>query len=185
MSKKIGSWTQLESKIAYENPWIKVREDKVLRPDGKLGLYGVVITPPSVIIVAVNETNQFYLLKQFRYPTERYSWEVPAGSTDNEEPLLAAQRELAEETNMKAETWTKLAVIQTNNGVCSELANIFLAQELTPTNQHNSKVLEEGIEEFKYVSFKEIITMVNTAELTDSRSITAIFHAALKLHLIS
>ena len=69
-------WKTLTSRIAYENAWIRLREDKVLRPDGHEGIYGVVELRPSVGVVAVNAVREIVLVGQWRYPLDRYSWEI-------------------------------------------------------------------------------------------------------------
>ena len=91
--------------MAYENPWIRVREDAVLRPDGEPGVYGVVeVRSPAVFVVPVTEAGEIVLVSVDRYSLGGLSWEVPAGGTDGEETLAAAVRELREETGLAAHT---------------------------------------------------------------------------------
>jgi len=92
-------WKTLDSRIAYENAWIRLREDAVIRPDGNPGIYSVVEIRPSVGVVALSDAEQIVLVGQWRYPLGRYGWEIPrGGSMDGESDLLAvAQRELREE----------------------------------------------------------------------------------------
>ena len=88
-------WRTLSSRNVYENPWISVREDSVIRPDGEPGIYGVVHYKNTAVGVLPVEEDHIYLVGQYRYPLERYSWEIPEGGCPkDEEPLRAAQREL-------------------------------------------------------------------------------------------
>src|SRR5258708_5043977 len=95
-----NSWKRLSSVIVYKNPWWQVREDKIIRPGGEEGTYCVIETPQSAEIVAVTEKQEVYLIGQYRYPIEKFSWTVPGGTVDNETEdfLEAAKRELREET---------------------------------------------------------------------------------------
>ena len=102
-------WRVLGSRPVYENPWISVREDEVVRPDGNLGIYGVVHYKNTAVGVLPVEDGHVYLVGQYRYPLERYSWEIPEGGCpEDEDPLQAARRELKEETGLEATRWEKL-----------------------------------------------------------------------------
>ncbi len=92
-------WRTLSSRIVYRNPWLTLREDTVIRPDGAEGIYSVVEMRPSCGVVAINEDNQIALVGQWRYVHGKYSLEIPTGgSEEGEAPLDAAKRELLEET---------------------------------------------------------------------------------------
>ncbi|HET9633323.1 MAG TPA: NUDIX domain-containing protein, partial [Terrabacter sp.] len=94
------TWPTTESRLVYENAWIRVREDAVTRPDGSDGTYGVVeVRRPAVFVVALTDEDEVVLVTVDRH-TVGHSVEVPAGGTDGEDPLRAAQRELAEETGL-------------------------------------------------------------------------------------
>jgi hypothetical protein len=96
-------WRVLGSRPVYENPWISVREDEVVRPDGNPGIYGVVHYKNTAVGVLPVEDGHVYLVGQYRYPLERYSWEIPEGGCpEDEDPLQAARRELKEETGLSA-----------------------------------------------------------------------------------
>ena len=96
------SWPVERTREVYANRWITVREDQVRRPDGSPGVYGVVtVRSPAVFVVALTEAVEVLLVTIDRH-TVGPSVEVPAGGTDGEDPLVAARRELAEETGMAA-----------------------------------------------------------------------------------
>ena len=126
-------WKTLSSRVVYHNPWIKVREDQVLRPDGKPGIYGVVETKVACGVVALSESNEVYLVGQYRYPTEMYSWEIVEGGAEHgEDPLEATKRELQEEAGLTAASWEPLGDdIHLSNCFSSEVAKLYLARELT------------------------------------------------------
>src|SRR5208337_3190204 len=104
MSDPTNPWTTLSSRLVYENPWIRVREDQVLRPDGQPGIYGVVeFKNRAVGVLPVDDEGCIWLVGQHRYPLNSYSWEIPeGGSPQSETTEETARRELKEETGLSA-----------------------------------------------------------------------------------
>ena len=99
-------WKRIESRTVYTNPWLTLREDRVIRPDGKSGIYTVVETRIATGVVALTPDEEIYLIGQYRYPTEEYSWEIVEGGSDpGEDPLDTAKRELREEAGLVAAQW--------------------------------------------------------------------------------
>jgi len=173
------AWVTSTSEIVYENRWIRVREDQVVRPDGTDGLYGVVeLRQPAVFVVALTDGDEVVLLTVDRHTTGR-SVEVPAGGTDGEEPLVAAQRELLEETGYRASSWVHVGTMQALNGVCEAPEHVFVARGLTlakATGHH-----EEGISDVRTVPFAEVLAMVARGEVTDGETVAALMYAAIHL----
>src|SRR5947199_8415585 len=103
-------WTRRSRAVAYQNPWITVYHDEVLRPDGQPGIYGVVhYRNRAVGAVVLDEQDRVLLVGQYRYTLDLYSWEIPeGGAAPDEDPLAAAQRELREETGCSAAHWQEL-----------------------------------------------------------------------------
>lgn len=141
-------------------------------PDGKKGEYNVVVSPPSVYIVAVNEQKQIALVKLFRYTTQRWSVEVPAGNSDGQRRLVAAKRELQEEAGVKAKTWKKIGEYQITPGLMSEIGHVYLAKNLSFTL--DNKQAEEGIEQVIWVSYSKALTMIQKGEISDAHTIVAL-----------
>jgi 8-oxo-dGDP phosphatase len=173
------AWVTRLSDVVYENQWIRVREDQVVRPDGTDGLYGVVeVRQPAVFVVALTEADEVVLITADRHTTGR-SVEVPAGGTDGEDPLLAAQRELLEETGYSASDWSLVGSMQALNGVCEAPEHVFVARGLTlndATGHH-----EEGISDVRRVPFGEVLAMVSSGEITDGETVAALMYAAIHL----
>ncbi len=121
------TWQTRASRTVYENRWIRVDEHDVLGPHGE-GIYGVVeMQHPAVFVVALDEDDRVCLVSLERYTTGS-SWEVPAGGSDGEDPLVAARRELAEETGMTAREWTPLGRMNALNGIARAPEFVFLAR---------------------------------------------------------
>ena len=105
-------WITHASEKKYENPWIVVTEHEVSHPNGDPGIYGVVhMKNRAVGVVPLDGDGYTWLVGQYRYTLEEYSWEIPEGGADPEDPLSGAQRELLEETGLEAEAWSHLQTV--------------------------------------------------------------------------
>jgi 8-oxo-dGTP pyrophosphatase MutT (NUDIX family) len=170
-------WRMLGSRLVYENSWISVREDSVVRPDGEPGIYGVVHYKNTAVGVLPVEDDHVYLVGQYRYPLERYSWEIPEGGCpEYEEPLRAARRELKEETGLEAESWRRLGEAYLSNSVADEHAVWFLATDLTPGEPQNEGTEVIGV---RRVPLREAVAMVMDGRITDALSALALTTYAL------
>jgi 8-oxo-dGTP pyrophosphatase MutT (NUDIX family) len=170
-------WKTLSSRTVYQNPWITVREDQVVRPDGNPGIYGVVSSRTATGVVARAPSGKLLLVGQYRYPTDRYSWEIPEGGGDpSEDPLLIIQRELREETGYEATVWRPLSptAIYLSNCFSNEELYLFYADELTFVGDDPDPTEELVVRE---ASFEECLAMVRSGEITDAPSIMGIMFA--------
>lgn len=165
-------WKRLSSRTAYQNPWITVREDKVIHPDGHEGIYAVVEVPPSVFIVALDEDRKIWLVDCFRYSTERMSLEIPAGGTEGKDPLESAKRELQEETGLVAGEWQKIGELDAHNGVCREVIYIFLATQLKQTGVHEQEA--DGIKRSLSMPVTDVYDAIKNGRIRDSETIAAL-----------
>ena len=125
--------TTTSSRIAYENRWMRVREDRIAYPDGTPGLYGVVEKADFVLVVA-REGGRVHLVEQYRYPVRRRQWEFPQGLMERNEAdhALCARRELREETGLDAASFVDAGELFLAAGFCTQLFRVFLATGLRP-----------------------------------------------------
>lgn len=166
-------WRTLGAREVYRNPWMSVTEYSVRRPDGKTGIYGVVDPGDNATIVALDETERIALVGEFRYVTQQHQWMLPSGKVeDGEEPLAAAQRELAEEAGVAAEEWTSLGAYHLSNGILKQVSHIFLARGLQPATAH-----PEGTEQFTMRSLPlgDAVEACLRGEIADAPSVLGIW----------
>ena len=170
-------WRTESSQVVYQNQWIRVREDQVIRPDGQAGVYGVVEIRPSVGVVALNEHDEIVLVGQWRYSVNRYSWEVPRGGSHPGEIdiLEVAKRELAEEAGLRAQQWQTLGPVDVCNGVANDVQTLFLATGLSGTEMQLDPE-EDIVVEWK--PFEEAVQMVMDGRITEVCSVAGILKVA-------
>ena len=176
MDEMINPWKKLSEKIIYDNPWINVQEHQVVNPSGGKGIYGKVSFKNKAIgIIPVDKEGNTWLIGQYRYTLEEYSWEIPMGGGPLDEDILdAAKRELKEETGLTAKKWINIMRIHTSNSVTDEEGFIFLAQELS-----QGETDFEDTEDLKIwkLPFTDVVDMVMSGKITDSLSIAGILKA--------
>jgi 8-oxo-dGTP pyrophosphatase MutT (NUDIX family) len=172
-------WTTLGSRPVYSNPWISVREDQVIRPDGRPGIYGVIhFENKAVGVLPVEADGRVWLVGQYRYPIGRYSWEIPEGGGHGVETAEeTALRELREETGLAAGRLELISTAHLSNSVSDEVAYVFRATDLQPGSSS-----PEGTErlQVRCVAWTEAWAMLQRAEITDSMSVIALLHEAVR-----
>ncbi|MBU1178431.1 NUDIX hydrolase [Patescibacteria group bacterium] len=132
-------WKKLSSKIVYKNQRLQLREDTVIRPDGKRGKYSIVERPPVNFVIALDQKGSIFFIKEYRYPIKKTILQLPAGTTDkNISCLVSAKKELFEETGLKAKSWEKLGKFYIGPGHENIYANIFLATKLNVSQLNKS-----------------------------------------------
>ncbi len=173
MEQRDNPWQVTGTEQIYENPWISVTEFKVINPGGGHGIYGKVhFKNLAVGVAALDEDGQLWLVGQYRFPLDQYSWEIPEGGCPlGTDPLEAAKRELREETGLMATEWTKLLEIHLSNSVSDEFGIIWKATGLI---RHTPEPEETERLDVKKISLDEAYRLVETFEITDSLSVAAI-----------
>lgn len=164
---------QLSTKIVYENPWMKVREDQVEFIGGHTGIYGVIEKSHFAIIIPYDGEN-FHLVKQYRYAISLNSVEFPQGVHEDEEdidPLTLAKAELLEETGLIAHTMIHIGFLYEAGGYCNQGFHIYFATDLT---QRESKLdlTEEGLEKL-IMTPEEFEQAVISGGITDAPTVSA------------
>ncbi|MBC6904562.1 NUDIX hydrolase [Saccharophagus sp. K07] len=175
---RVGGWQRLSSRVAYENPWIKVFHEEVKTPNGTDGIYGLVhFKGTAVGVVPVDDEGNTWLVRQSRYTLNQFTWEIPeGGAKEGESTLECAKRELAEEAGLQACEWQELLRIHTSNSVTDEAGVLYLARGLSPCAQNLDAT--EDIEVRK-LPLQEAIQMVVNGEITDALSIAALLRLAI------
>ncbi len=172
-------WITIESRPVYENPWISVREDRVIRPDGQPGIYGVVhFKSRAVGVLPVEADGSVWLVGQHRYPLGAYSWEIPeGGGPEGETPEDSARRELREETGLIAGRLEFLGLSHLSNSVSDEAAYLFRATDLTP-----GRAEPEGTESLlvRRFDWPDAWAMVRDGRITDSMSLIVLLREAIR-----
>ncbi len=171
-------WKCKSTQLIYENPWIRLDEDQVIRPNGTEGIYGRIHFKNKAIgIIPLDEAGNTWLVGQYRYTLNQYSWEIPMGGVPlNENTLEGAQRELKEETGLSATRWTELLKIHTSNSVTDEFGFVFLAEGLTQGQEEWDETEDLSI---RKLPLAEAIRMVMHGEITDSISIAGLLKLSL------
>jgi len=171
-------WKTLTKQEVYANPWINVSHREVLNPTGGEGIYGVVeFKNIAVGIVPLDDDYHTWLVGQYRYTINQYSWEIPEGGCPlGTDPLVSAKRELKEETGLVAQDWKPLLEIHTSNSVTNEYGIIYVAKKL---RQEIAEPEETEDLQIKRLPFTEVLKMVMNGTITDSMSIAAILKTKL------
>ncbi len=172
-------WKTLSSKEIYNNRWIQVEEHNVINPAGGDGIYGKVHFKNKAIgIIPMDNEGNIWLVGQYRYTLNAYSWEIPEGGGPvGIPPLESAQRELKEETGITATQWQLIMRFHTSNSVTDEEGFVFLAEELA----FGESQLEETEADLvvRKLPFREAVKMVMDGDITDSMSVAGILKVAL------
>ncbi|WP_259068367.1 NUDIX domain-containing protein [Mucilaginibacter sp. X4EP1] len=175
---KENPWKITGEKVAYDNPWINVTEYQVLNPSGNPGIYGKVHFKNFAIgVLPLDNDMNTYLVGQYRFPLEQYSWEMPEGGGHlDHDPIESAKRELLEETGLKAANWTEIQRIHLSNSVSDELSILYLARGLEQFEAEPEETEQLVVHK---LPFEEVYQMVCRGEITDAMTITAVLRVRL------
>lgn len=164
----------LSTKTVYENPWMRVREDAVIRPDGSSGIYGIMDCGDSVVVAALNGRDEMYLINVFSYAASAWSWSLPGGRDDGEHTELAAKRELAEETGIVAHTWDFLGKTRIAGGLITERTSFYLARDLLfgyRVEADDKDLINGG----KFATLDAVDTMIRNGDIDDCQTVTGMY----------
>jgi 8-oxo-dGTP pyrophosphatase MutT (NUDIX family) len=173
-------WQITGEKPVYDNKWINVTEYQVINPSGNPGIYGKVHFKNRAIgVIPLDSDMNTYLVGQYRFVLNAYSWEIPEGGGPlDEAPLEAAKRELLEETGLKANEWTEILQMHLSNSVSDELSIIYLARGLEQFEAEPEDTEDLIVNK---VPFEEVYQMVCNGQITDSVAVAAILKVKLLL----
>ncbi len=166
-------WQITGKQEIYDNPWIKVTEFKVLNAAGNKGIYGKIHFKHLAIgIIPLDENYNTWLVGQYRFPLNVYSWEIPEGGGKLDiEPVESAKRELLEETGLTANRWTEILTMHLSNSVSDEKGIIFIAQDVS---EGQAQPDEDEVLQIKKLPFEQVFDMVMNNEITDSLAVAGI-----------
>jgi 8-oxo-dGTP pyrophosphatase MutT (NUDIX family) len=165
---------QLSTRMAYQTPYLRLREDKIRRPDGSDGIYSYVDKPDFALVIAV-ENDGFHLVEQYRYPVRARSWEFPQGTFPGMNPAAApehlAREELRQETGITAAVMSHLGHLYCASGMSNQGFDVFMATGLT----HGTAELEVEEQDLVHRWFprREVEAMIRTGVITDDSTLAA------------
>jgi 8-oxo-dGTP pyrophosphatase MutT (NUDIX family) len=179
LPRRVGPYTLLSTQVQYENPWMRVREDKVIRPGGSAGRFGVVEMVSGSSVLAIDDDRSVYLVREYKYAAARDSLEVVSGAIDaGEAPLQAAQRELREEAGLLAAEWQPIGTVDPFTTAIRCTNHLFLASGLSPTPADPDDGEEISVVR---VPLGTALQMVLTGEITHASSCILVLRAAALL----
>lgn len=171
-----SGWKKLSSKVVHENPWFQVTEDDVTRADGSHAPYFVVRSKHGSVAVPF-DGHKLYLVRQYRYPIQRLSWEFPSGGCPDGNFLHHAAVELREEAGITAKHWTELGEFAPTGGYSHEISHVFLAEDLEfgPHDREDSEsdMIMRGF------TPEEVEQMIARGEMFESFSIVPFYFFSL------
>ncbi len=160
----------------YKGNIIKVQNLTVSLPNGKEATRDIVLHPGASVVVPINEKGELYMVKQFRKPLDMTTLELPAGKLDfsGEDPKVCAERELMEETGLRAGKIEHLVSIHTTPGFCNEVIHMYAATELT---QGDSCTDEDEFLDVEKIHVSKLVDMILNHEITDAKTIIGVMMA--------
>jgi len=176
MPETKNPWKTLNVTEVYDNPWIHVDEHDVINPSGNPGIYGKVHFKNLACGIIPLDDGETWIVGQYRYTLDRYSWEIPMGGVPvGTDPLAGAQRELKEETGLTAERWQPILNVHLSNSITDEAGIVYVAEDLT----HGEPEFDDTEQiEIKRLPFDDVVRMVNDGEITDALSVAGILKLA-------
>lgn len=173
-------WTILHTEQVFESPWIRVVKHDVINPGNQPGIYAVTHFKNIALgILPLDEDLNTWIVGQYRFPINAYSWEIPEGGGALDiDPIDSAKRELKEETGIVAGEWELIQQLHTSNSATDEVAYIYIARNLTfeEAEPEPSEQLQ-----IKKIHLNELYRLVQEGEITDSLTVAAVLKAKILL----
>src|SRR5271157_1834244 len=174
----------LSSEAVFEGPLFRVLRDRLIEPGGKLATRDIVRHNGSVVVLAIDNSKSkkdpwIVVERQYRHAANRFLWELPAGKLElGEDPLLGAQRELAEETGYRAKKWKPLVEYYASPGFLGESMKVFVAEGLVAGDSHPED--DEQIA-FRLVKLSELLKLIELGAILDGKTLSSVLLFARKL----
>ena len=169
-------WSVTATSVPFKNDWLHIEKNDVIRPDGEAGEYTVVrLRRLAVGVLPIEPDGSVHLVGQWRFPLARYSWEIPEGGGEpGEAPLACAQRELEEETGLRAANWAPILEMDLSNSVTDEAGIVFVATDL---QQGRKQPEATEVLRHRRAPFSEILTRIIEGRIRDSLTVAAVLRA--------
>jgi 8-oxo-dGTP pyrophosphatase MutT (NUDIX family) len=177
MAKHDNPWKTLSIRDIYDNRWIGVAEHQVTNPSGNPGIYGKVSFKNIACgIIPLDDEGNTWIIGQYRYTLDEYSWEIPMGGVALQTDLLAgAQRELQEETGLSASRWKQILKVHISNSITDEVGVVYVAESL----EYGKTEFDETEKlEVRKLAFTKLLQMTLNGEITDVLSVAGILKLA-------
>jgi len=169
-------WEKIETELTHSfDPFFEVRVDRVLTPNGQEATYRTIQAHNFCVIIPIDAEGKIYLVRQHRYPLDKYTLEFPKGSTDGEEPLEAAKRELEEEIGHSSTNWKKLGEIHPIISHSNSTGYGYLAEDIYKIENPRKDPLDKDSIQIEIYTKDEVIELIKSGEITDSPTVSFFF----------
>lgn len=175
-------WPVVESTYLHQDAWVvSLRADQVQSPDGAIARRLTLEHPGAAVVLAIDDDEQVFVLRQYRHPAGHRFVEIPAGLCDGdpgEDPLDVARRELREEAQLQATDWTHLTSSYASPGISQEVHHLYLARGLSIADRGDFELHhEEADMTSQWVPFSELYDAVLTGRVADGPVIQCVLLA--------
>lgn len=168
-------WKRIRTRVAYKNKWVTLLEDDIRMPDGSQDVYAYIDGATSILSVAIDERGRMLMVRHHRYPTNTNEWEFPGGGADGQQTLLAAKRELLEETGYVARSWKKIGTVNSWAFRTNEAIVVYGARGLS--HKEIPKNDDEPIDAMEWFASDEIVRLILSGKIRNAQIISAFFYA--------
>ena len=169
----------LEHRLSYQGKILKIYDDLV-EVNGRHTHWDLVHHNGAAAVLPVTDDGKILMVRQYRHALSRYTLEIPAGKPDSpDEPMIeCARRELEEETGYRSDDLSLLLNINTTVAFCDEFIGVFLAKDLKKSHQHLDEDEDINVEAWE---LKDLLELIYTQKMTDSKTVAAILAYANKI----